>query len=177
MSSSPKRKSIRLKEYDYSQPGAYFVTICSKDHGNAFGTIAGTRFRLNQYGNIVAGCIVSLPNHFPWATMDTFVIMPNHIHCIIILEHDAPQVSDLLPSGSVLGRIVGYLKYQSSKQINSIHNTPGETIWQRNYYEHIIRNEEELRRVRQYIEDNPARWANDKYNPTRTQHGRLNGPV
>lgn len=167
MSNFPKRKSVRLKEYDYSQPGAYFVTICSRNAGNVFGEIVDTTVRLNGQGSAIADCIHSLPKRFPRVTVDSFIIMPNHIHCIILLGNESRPGREQGASEASLARIIAYLKYQSTKQINAIFNMPGKKIWQRNYYEHVVRNEADLRRVREYIENNPAKWAFDRYNPNR----------
>ena len=169
MSRLPKRKSVRLREYDYSRPGAYFVTICSQNRGDVFGIVSGIEIQRNRYGDIVADCIRLLPDRFTCVKVDAFVVMPNHIHCIIVMEDCVPSASDAVPPRESLGRIIAYLKHKSTKQINEIADTLGGRIWQRNYYEHVIRNEDELRKVRQYIENNPAKWAYDKYNPGRNR--------
>ena len=166
------RRSIRLKSYDYSQTGAYFVTICALDRECVFGEIADGQMRLNPLGEIVQACWHCLPQHFWYLELDAFVIMPNHVHGIIELngvgaQHAAPLPGGLrpnVPPGS-LGAIVRSFKSAVSKQINESRGAPGTPIWQRNYYEHIIRNEDELRRICQYIVDNPAQWVLDRENP------------
>jgi len=130
-----------------------------------------------------------LPARYPDIETDEFVVMPNHFHGIIVIRHDdcrgevaspiavspipkTKQRGDIPEGGETpplrrrtLGQIVGYFKYQSAKQINHIRNTPGVPVWQRNYYEHIIRSEEEMDRIRTYIIENPAKWAEDEDNP------------
>jgi REP element-mobilizing transposase RayT len=131
----------------------------------------------------------AIPEHFPYTGIDEFVVMPNHFHGIIVIYHDncrgevsspASPIS-MLPISKTkqttkgggtpplrkrtLGQIVAFFKYQSAKQINQTRNTPRCPVWQRNYYEHIIRSEEEMNRIRQYIIDNPAKWAEDGDNP------------
>ncbi len=183
MSYSPHshhRRSIRLKEYDYSQPGAYFVTICTHDRACLFGGVVDGEMRLNEFGEMVHECWQAIPDHFPHAMLDEFVIMPNHVHGIISIvdaaivdnvgaTHASPlkSASSLPPRGpkqKSIGAIVGSFKSAVTKRINEYRNTPGAPVWQRNYYEHIIRNEESLNRIRQYIADNPARWTFDREN-------------
>jgi REP element-mobilizing transposase RayT len=156
-----QRKSIRLKEYDYSQSGYYFITICTKDREQLFGEINEGKMLLNDYGEIVLNSWNNLPNYNSNIGLDYFCIMPNHIHCILIIERKG-GVTPPLPIK--LGNIIAYFKYQTTKQINIIQNTPGQPIWQRNYYEHIIRNEKELFEIRKYIEYNPLNWPEDEYN-------------
>ena len=160
------RRSIRLKEYDYSQPGAYFITICTKDRGCALGEISNGNMYLNNAGQIVQSVWGKLPNRFEGTGLDAFVIMPNHIHGIITVGaiHELPlhphRRKMLIP------KVIGYFKMNTAKQINQLRDTTGTPLWQRNYYEHIIRNEEALAEIRQYITNNPVRWENDEENPT-----------
>lgn len=163
---------MRLREYDYSQSGAYYITICSRDQGGVFGEVIDTAVRLNQLGDIVVDCMLSLPEHFSLAKVDSFIVMPNHVHCILILECNDRHVPAEAVSKGSLGQIVAYLKYQTTKRLNAVRKSPGEKLWQRNYYEHIIRNEDDLRRIRKYIENNPAKWIFDRYNPS---HGSNKG--
>lgn len=175
----PNRRSIRLQGYDYSRAGAYFITICTQDRACLFGEVVDGKMRLNECGNIVrhewfrSAEIRHEIVLFP----DEFVVMPNHIHGIvrIVQSHDAdhrrgdrPVAPTKPPHGpekhSVASLVAGF-KSAVTKRINALRGTPGLPVWQRNYYEHIIRDEESLNRIRQYILDNPARWAFDRENP------------
>ena len=177
-----QRRSIRLKDYDYSQEGAYFVTICT--HKKAL-------FLENEHiSAIVEKCWLAIPVHFPNVQLDEWVIMPNHMHGILIITDKCKDATYFTTSifnvrrGEVtsptqkgaataplqkhtLGQVIAYFKYQTVKSINQTHKTPGNRIWQRNYYEHVIRNEDDLNEIRQYILDNPAQWDMDENNPTR----------
>jgi len=129
------RRSIRLPEYDYSQDGWYYVTLCVLGNKCLFGKYTDGVIQLYQYGRIVEKCWKWLAQQYSYVHLDEYVVMPNHLHGIII------------------------------KQVNIIRNTPGRKLWQRNYYEHIIRNEEELNHIRQYIIDNTINWRKDEENP------------
>jgi len=184
------RRSIRLKGYDYSQPGGYFVTIVSWQRECLFGEIVDGRMELNQYGGIVQRWWNEIPNHFPNVETIAFVIMPNHVHGIIVITDirrgtvPVPGVDgqttqqdvdvDSLNLGGetpplrppTLGQVVAYFKYQSTKELNLLNETGAITkFWQRNYYEHIIRNEQEMQKIWDYIESNPVNWADDDENP------------
>jgi len=170
MTDLPQRKSIRLKNYDYSSSGWYFVTICTQNRKCLFGNIVGVGLSdpsmiLNDVGKMVNQWWLKMQKRFKNVTLDEYKIMPNHVHGIIITdgrENRAPT----------LGQIVGFFKYQSTKQINN-HSVgagiiPPKTIrkiWQRNYYEHIIRTGNDLNKIRQYIQDNPRMWDRDRNNP------------
>jgi REP element-mobilizing transposase RayT len=179
------RRSIRLAGYDYSQAGDYFVTICVHDRMCLFGEIINGEMRLNDAGKIVKQCWDEIPAHFPHVVLDEYVVMPNHVHGIIILVnsdvgathasplHDAsPQrnnVSSARPRGPQrhsIASIVGSFKSATTKRINEHRGTPRLPVWQRNYYEHIIRNDESLNRIREYIITNPLRWHTDNQNPS-----------
>jgi len=157
------RKSIRLKNYDYSQSGLYFVTICTQNRECIFGNIINNNVGvgrdrpismiLNQYGKIIENVWESLPHS---VELDVFQIMPNHVHFIL---HIVLGASRRAPT--TLGFIVGMFKTECTKQINKLRNTPGQKIFQRNYYEHIIQNENELIKIRQYIKTNPLFWNQD----------------
>jgi putative transposase len=167
------RRSIRLKEYDYSQAGAYFVTVCTHRKTILFGNIVGGEIRLNTFGLIVKECWEDLPQHYYFLKLDVFIVMPNHIHGILMLT-DHPNVgAGFKPAPTIkrhaLSEIVRALKTFSSRRINEIRKTPGIPVWQRNYYEHVIRNEIDLEETREYIENNPLKWLEDEYYPTNTQ--------
>lgn len=189
------RRSIRLKGYDYSQPGAYFVTIVTQDRACLFGEVVDGEMRLNELGEIVAWTWRDLPNHVPNVALDAFVVMPNHVHGIIV-SIDAPNAPAPVGAGSepaptqpipgpfnepipggiaakryALPEIVRQFKTFSARRINERRGTPGGPVWQRNYYEHIIRNEESLNQIRQYIANNPLQWALDRENPDVVEAG------
>lgn len=160
------RRSIRLRDYDYAHAGAYFVTICVDKKERVLGEIANNELRLSTMGNIVRECWNNISEHFHHVELDEFVVMPNHLHGIIVIvdghvgaRHASPlQNARARGTGKgSLGAIIGSFKASSSKQA-------GITLWQRNYYEHIIRNERELESIREYIFNNPFKWADDEYN-------------
>jgi len=176
------RRSIRLKNYDYASSGAYFVTIVTHQRQCLFGAIVDGAMRLNEWGAIAERCWMEIPQHYPHASLDAFVIMPNHVHGIIILNDNgsivgannhspfvgannhspfvgannhSPQRNDR-PRGTTqtIGSIVRGFKIGVTKWFRQ--NTDIYNVWQRNYYEHIIRNDMELQRVREYIVKNPT---------------------
>ncbi len=177
------RHSIRLKDYNYSQSGAYFVTICIRHHESILGKINDGKMSLYDAGQIVKSVWEELPNHYNNVELDTFVIMPNHVHGIIMLgdSPDAgaglkpalnkkaykPERAGLKPAPTKHGipEIIRAFKTFSSRKINQIRGTIGTPFWQRNYYEHIIRDEQSLDDIRQYISGNPMCWADDEENP------------
>jgi REP element-mobilizing transposase RayT len=153
------RRSIRLKGYDYSLAGAYYITNVSHGRECLFGDIQNSEMRLNRIGQIVRCAWFDLPRHYPYVELGTFCIMPNHVHMIIILN-DKPS-----PKRQPLSEIIRAFKSFSAKRINAIRKTPGIPVWQRNFYEHIIRSSDEHSRIHLYIENNPADWMNDDENP------------
>jgi putative transposase len=167
----PNRRSIRLPNYDYSQNGCYFVTICVKDRECLLGEVQDGVMWINQAGSIAADGLQWLAHRYPSVDLDEWLVMPNHIHAIILIEYSIAPVE--LASGSAvrepkpktLGRLIGAFKTVSSKAINQIRGTPHGIVWQRNYYEHIIRGERDLSRIREYIRCNPEAWASDSENP------------
>jgi len=225
------RHSIRLKEYDYALPGAYFVTICTRDRACLFGHVMNGEMHLNAAGEIAQRCWEDIPTHFPSVELDAFVIMPNHVHGIVVIT-DAPQTtcaakttgsisrgSEIVipckgeasaaktigpmvrgpgimisrkgeasvpfhvheerprsdasplrqrPNGTQpgsLSAVVQNFKSISTRRMNAARGAPGTSVWQRNYYEHVVRNEQELAAIREYIQANPARWDDDENNP------------
>ena len=168
------RRSLRLTGYAYTGTGAYFVTICTQDKECLFGQIVGGKMRPNVYGHVVKACWFAIPRHSRNAACDAFVVMPNHMHGVIVLagvnavgaQHVAPLRKGGGQSGS-LGAIVRSFKGAVSKRINRRRGTPGAPVWQRNYYEHVIRSEDELQQIRRYIEENPLRWSLDREHPER----------
>jgi putative transposase len=163
------RKSIRLKGYDYSSPGEYFVTICAYQREDVFCTIVNQSVYLSPAGDIVKRHWVEIPKHFENVDLDEFIIMPNHIHGIIVLTepvgaiHESPLPKTQQQRRTMtLSKIIGRFKMSSAKEINLLHNTPGHHVWQRNYYEHIIRSDRELTNIREYIINNPLNWHADE---------------
>jgi REP element-mobilizing transposase RayT len=169
------RQSIRLKGYDYSKPGYYFVTICVADRYCLFGEILDEEMHLNEYGKIAKAEWLRTENLRDNVCLDEFVVMPNHVHGIIkiIDKNSSRGVSPYAPAAAKksknkfrspsnnLGAMVRGYKSTVTKQINKLNNQPGDKVWQRNYYDHIIRNRHELNRIRKYIQDNPKNWEND----------------
>lgn len=164
-----KRKSIRLKEYNYSGAGFYFVTICTDDKKHLFGKIVDNEMHLNAAGEAAQKCWLEIPEHYPNVKSDVSVVMPNHIHGILIIEESTnARAQNIVPlrnqfqkiaSGSVGAVVRGY-KIGVTKWLRQ--NTSVQEVWQKNFYEHIIREEESLLQIQEYILNNPASWKKDK---------------
>ncbi len=136
-----RRKNIRLKDYDYTQPGAYFVTICTHHRLCIFGEAVQGEIKLNEGGHIVQACWNWVFDQYPYVDQDVSVIMPNHFHAVISITECRGGSRTAPTKIKNLGSLIGAFKTVSTKQINEKRNTPGLQVWQRNYYEHIIRNE------------------------------------
>ena len=173
-----RRKSIRLPGFDYSQPGAYFITVCTRNRASIFGDVTEGKLCLSAAGRLAQAVWKELPQHYPHVHLDAWTVMPNHVHGIAILKSDsvghvgADSVdhvgAGLKPAPTLrhgLPEIVRAFKTFSARRINALQGTAGTALWQRNYYEHVIRDEAALDRIRQYIADNPARWHEDPENP------------
>jgi REP element-mobilizing transposase RayT len=162
------RRSIRLQSYDYTQAGAYFLTISVQNNAAHFGTIRDEAMELNSAGEMIADWWLRLPSKFPSLSLDTFVVMPNHFHGIITLQGAttiAAEESGSKPAVS-LGQVVQWFKTMTTNAyIRAVHTqgwAPFERrLWQRNYYEHIIRDDADLARIRAYIANNPQQWQAD----------------
>jgi putative transposase len=154
-----RRRSLRLPGYDYSQAGAYFITICTHNRIMLFGEVINDDVRLNEFGMLVKHTWDNLPTHYDGIELDAFIVMPNHVHGIIILA-DEPEMRRSIPE------IVRGLKTFSARNVNERGGRRG-ALWQRGYYEHVIRNAQALNRIRDYIAHNPARWADDPDNISR----------
>ena len=162
------RKNNRLKGYDYSKNGAYFITICTLDRVNLFGNVVvgadsiSARMELNHAGRMIEDIYFKTINKYSTVNSDIFVIMPNHFHCIIsIMRADiesAPTIAEIIQSFKRNSTI----KYISGVKAGK-HDPFNGRIWQRSYHDHIIRNDAEYQRIWQYIDENPARWSEDKY--------------
>lgn len=168
------RRSIRLKGFDYRRPGAYFITICLVKLQTIFGTVTNSEMHLNKFGNVAQCCWKQIPAHFANVELDEYIVMPNHVHGIVVIREmtnvgapvGAQHAARLLPGSNVppgsLGAIVRSYKSAVTRRINQIRHTPGGRVWQRNYYEHIIRDEDSFHRIRTYIRSNPSRWETDR---------------
>jgi putative transposase len=182
----PRRKPIRLQGYDYSQSGAYFVTICVHGKRCLLSSVAGKFVELTPAGEIVRNAWNALPERFPRVVLDEFVIMPNHLHGILALVGEglappgvsAGKVSNAKatlahPSSFAearndsLAEVIDAFKSISTIKVNRLLHRNGIPLWQRSYYEHIVRKGEDLRKIQQYIMENPLNWALDKGNPNR----------
>ena len=206
------RRSIRLKGYDYTSPGAYFVTICVQGRECILGEVVDGEMKPSDWGRIAAESWAWLPERYPTVTVDAWTVMPNHTHAIITIHDRAGHHnrrggsrgmdgsrctggshctggsrtartshgrldctggsrctgrSRTTPTAKQkpLGRLVGAFKTVSTKRINQSRDTPGARFWQRNYWEHIIRDETTYRHIHRYIETNPARWEDDRLHP------------
>jgi len=169
-SNQRSRRSIRLKEYDYSQAGAYFVTVCTKHRKMIFGDIVEDGMFLSPFGLVVKECCQDLPRHYHLLELDAFIVMPNHVHGIFLITGNPHVGAGLKPAPTskpyTLPEIVRALKTFSARRINEIRKTPGIPVWQRNYYEPVIRNEIDLEETREYIQNNPLKWAEDETHPS-----------
>jgi putative transposase len=181
---SDRRRSLRLKGYDYAQAGAYFVTICTQDRACLFGDAADGTICLNAAGQLAATLWSDMPIRFPDIDLDAFVVMPNHIHGIIVFSDcavtegaplvgarrgGAPAATKAAPTvGDVVGAFKSLFTVEYIAGVKE-NRWPAfdRRVWQRNYYEHVIRDEPELERIRSYIDENPLRWELDDENPQR----------
>jgi len=155
----PRRRPLRLRGYDYSQAGAYFITACIHNRAMLFGEVIDGDVRPNEMGTIVQQTWDDLPTHYHGIGLDAFIVMPNHVHGIIIL-------ADQCERRHAIPEIVRGFKTFSARRVNERAGKSG-VRWQRGYYEHVIRNEKALDRIRAYIANNPARWADDPENISR----------
>ena len=170
-----KRKSIRLKDYDYSEPGDYFVTICTQDKKCLFGKIIDCEMRSNDVGKMVEKVWQEIPQSYPNIEIDEFTIMPNHLHGIITIVGADPRVrpgqtQGFAPTRLSLPAVIHRFKSLTTKYYIDNVKTKSwppfeKRLWQRNYYEHIIRDENDLNKIRDYIISNPGVWTEDKENP------------
>ena len=160
----PQRKRLRLESYDYSQPGSYFITICTRERNQevlcsiepAVGAIINRppRISLTPLGRIVDETIRAIPDHYPGISVDQYIIMPDHVHLILALRHIGPDERQIA-APTPLSNVIQQMKRITSKQA-------GISLWQKGFYDHVNRNDEDLANVRQYIRNNPLKWIQDK---------------
>jgi REP element-mobilizing transposase RayT len=171
------RRSIRLSGYDYAQAGAYFVTLCTHQRECLFGEVVDGEMRLNAFGCVVEEEWFASARIRQEIELDAFVVVPNHIHGIVWIAVGATGRSPVQtsykssmqhrprgPAPRSLGAFVAGYKSAVTKRINALRNTPSAPVWQRDYHEHVIRNETALDAMRTYIVNNPSRWDVDRYN-------------
>ena len=176
------RKHTRLSKYDYSQSNYYFITTCAENRKEWFSEIKNNTMILNLYGEICETCLNALPQHYNNLEIDTFIIMPNHIHGIFIINNSIRDNYKLRegykPSPTYfnysLAEIIRGFKTFSSKQINKTIPSDNKFKWQRSFHDHIIRNDKSLNNIREYIITNPATWDKDVENPNNFNNIKLN---
>ncbi|MCP9465641.1 MAG: hypothetical protein NNA25_12715 [Nitrospira sp.] len=174
------RRSICLKGYDYSQPGAYFITIVTQDRACLFGEVVDGEMRVNDAGRMIQSVWDEMSAFYSGIDADEFVVMPNHIHGIIVLVGATPcgrpesgqaqgQARGPAPTLSVPAAVHRFKTLTTKRYTDGIKQSGWPPfrgrLWQRNYYEHIIRNDESLNRIREYITNNPSQWSLDRENP------------
>ena len=185
------RRSIRLRDYDYATPGMYFLTLCTQHREPWLGEIIDGKFDPTEDGKIAIAAWQSLPQRFPNIRLDVFVAMPNHVHGILEIVDKSPRAGREMvvgagremvvgagremvvgagrgnpaPTVMGLGNVVAYFKYQTTKTINQKSGQAGRRIWQRNYWERVVRHDDELTNFRNYIVTNPQCWNRDRLNP------------
>jgi putative transposase len=168
----PQRKSIRLPGYDYTLAGAYFITLVTWQRECLFGEIVSGEVRLSKLGSMVASEWQRLAKRFPAVELEEWVVMPNHFHGIIVLSGDAQRDHNSPTRESFRSPVAGSIptilrSFKSSVTQWAKGASLGTAIWHRNYYEHVIRNEQEFDQIRLYIQENPRRWAEDEENLAR----------
>lgn len=173
------RRTLRLKNYDYGGAGGYFVTICTDGRVCLFGEVLDGVMRLNGFGEVVREEWLQRAGVRHEIDLDGFVVVPNHLHGIVMIRgvgadrvkscpstiNRPPQRSPSGPLSGSLGAMIGQFKSIVTKRINALRVTPGCPVWQRNFYEHVIRDETDLQAIREYIVNNPLRWELDENNP------------
>jgi putative transposase len=171
-------ETTRLHGWDYSSDGYYFVTICVKDRDHLFGHIAKGEMQLNPYGAIVEQCWFDLPNHYPNIKLDAFCVMPDHVHCIVQIDNNISLEAGFKPASTSfkpastktttkrhgLFECIRAFKTFSARRINELRNSAGKHVWQSRFYDHIIRDQGSLERIREYINRNPKNWHDEASN-------------
>ena len=147
------RKRLRMEDFDYSTPGVYFVTLCTRERYPWFGNIVDTRMQLNSYGTIVYNTWQNLPDYFPGLTLDAFIVMPDHLHGIFILTEKTCYSQSTRQLHPTLSNIIGRFKGLIRRSIQD-----RDFSWQKSFYDTILVNEQALNNVRSYIKENPVHW-------------------
>ena len=177
----PHRRRVRLAGYDYSQPGTYFITICTHRNECLFGDVVNDVVRVSDLGGIAYEEWTRTAEVRDSVTLDAFVIMPNHLHGIIVLSDAGGVMADALvdsaagarfgrPTANSLSTIVGGFKASVTHRINSLRGTPGGRVWQRGFYEEVVRSDKALGLIREYVANNAAQWSLDRGRSTSGRH-------
>jgi REP element-mobilizing transposase RayT len=167
-----RRNSLRLEGYDYTLPGGYFVTINTYRNESVLGMLSDGRVSLSNQGMIANTVWLNIPSHFHHVTLDAFVILPDHIHGILLITTQTwnnvdPKTNGRKLAAGSLSAVVRSYKSAVTKTVNEIQKTPGRKLWQRNFHDRIIRNDKSLQRIRQYIQNNPKmHWNQIRGNTT-----------
>ncbi|MBQ6263863.1 MAG: transposase [Clostridia bacterium] len=160
MNDLPKRKRLRLREFDYSQNNYYFVTICTFEKQHFFGMTGN----LTECGKIAEDCICRIPEIFSCVKPDKYVVMPNHIHAVLAFEKpltDSVKHTARIYACPTPGTVIGNYKAAVTRNIHQ--KFPGLKLWQTGFYDHIIRNQSDYENIWTYIDENPAKWESDDY--------------
>jgi len=170
-----QRRSIRLKDYDYSQAGVYFITICTYDKECLFAKVVDGEMVLNEYGHLIEEEWLRTADIRNNVALDVFIIMPNHFHGILAIVDNCRGTARCAPTShnrqfgkmtsASIPAIIRSFKSATTKRINELPGTPHTPVWQRNYYEHVIRDENDLNEIREYVVNNPLKWELDRENP------------
>ncbi len=164
-----RRNTLRHANHSYTQPGAYFITICAHKGIPVFGCIVDERMELNPLGRIAHRAWLDLPNRHTHIKVDPFVIMPNHVHALIWIQAEITEGSTAREYGNPVAGSISMLvtayKGAVTKKANNANEMPGPSLWQRNFYDRIVRSERELANVQEYIRTNPVRWQKDQLHP------------
>jgi REP element-mobilizing transposase RayT len=162
--SRPQRKSPRLPGYDYSSNGAYFVTICTHQRTHLFGEVTEQDMILSAAGEVAEQELGQIPAYWNGLVeIDCFVVMPNHVHAVIVMFGANSNNPDTQKGVPTLGRVVNGYKGGATRRIRQLLNQPEAVIWQGRYHDHIIRNETGLNKIRHYVANNPAKWHEDRF--------------
>ena len=164
MTTLPKRKNTRLKEFDYTQSSYYFVTICMKNRNEFFSHIVNSELILTEFGKILDDVWNNLPKYYN-VELDYYIVMPDHFHGIVIIDNTLNVKDDKGKDPLTLSDIIGKFKSYSSRKIRNLLVNKDEFEWQKSFYDRIIRSEVELDNIRKYIKENPLRWDIEKNNP------------
>lgn len=160
------RKLQRLKDYDYGQNGAYFITICTQDRLSLFASIENGKLELNHAGKMVFDKFIEIPKYYPTIDIDNFVVMPNHLHGIVMIQNERTTQGSF-PTITLSDCIQRFKTLTTKLYIDEVKkgNYPrfDKKIWQKSFHDHIIRNEHEYQEINEYIETNPLKWKEDKY--------------